>query len=715
MTASNRSPQRRENRAPAPRQRGKRRLLLASAGALLVSGAALIVANSAPDLSEFFENDVRSRVSRAQSDLLSLHTGLETYRIDHDVYPQRLEQLTTPIAYLTGMLPDPFASEDYRAQRTVAGIPLPDDPPTDGYLQMRYIHELRSLRIYSVGPDGMDGGATVPYDPTNGVLSAGEIFRVLDLSNYVEIPDADLQRKVRTQLNEVNRVANALQMWAIKHERLPRSWDEVTATDEDFSAPEDRFNEGETLRLLRDRSSLHVYSVGPDGIDGRGQNPIQGRFASSETPTGDIVVTLEWEKIEREIAARKDPTAASSEDVFLQALLELREETGRDNALIHYQTASLVYPGHPQGEDHELLVDVILNGWSEESEALLPYLNAWEDALKHVRTGVALDRAENPPLDRGFAAPVPNFLFAQNVSRVLAAKANGAAAEGDHDAAIDHALAALRMGRDYGSERTVLIGSLISIAMQSTALRPLRRLVNSGELDGAQLARIQEELDHIAATYLGVAEAFGSERAMVAIGLENERESIRAAAEESDAELYEAIGSSLSEEQLALPLPELAEWIIDTAKEEMDLFWKTALELYSDEPFEVPVDELQAELDAIVESFESPLSKIAVPNVRAAAVRDAIMVARRRILQTELALELFRHRYGRYPDALSDLEGATVDALPRDPFSGDPLRYRPPAEDAPPRIHSVGPDQRDDPQHTPYDPTNGIVSAGNIF
>jgi hypothetical protein len=44
--------------------------------------------------------------------------------------------------------------------------------------------------------------------------------------------------------------------------------------------------------------------------------------------------------------------------------------------------------------------------------------------------------------------------------------------------------------------------------------------------------------------------------------------------------------------------------------------------------------------------------------------------------QTALALEVYHGRHGRYPDALADLAADPGWALPEDPFSGAPFRYR---------------------------------------
>lgn len=48
----------------------------------------------------FLNGPVRALVSRNQSEMRSISMGLESYKIDHGVYPPSLNNLTTPIAYL---------------------------------------------------------------------------------------------------------------------------------------------------------------------------------------------------------------------------------------------------------------------------------------------------------------------------------------------------------------------------------------------------------------------------------------------------------------------------------------------------------------------------------------------------------------------------------------------------------------------------------------
>lgn len=216
---------------------------------IVIAIIAILAAIAVPN---FLEAQVRSKVSRAKNDLRTLATALEAYRVDNNDYPYIQHSvaaglieyqapfgyppmhgvggpggLTTPIAYITSALRDPFELEseegspegpwgkahlyferlgwgfDETGSRWNAGglgvrairVPVdgrgtltgtaPDFNSTDpADFTERYW-------IFSVGPDkshrvfNPDGSILVRsrisvlnrYDPTNGTISPGNIVR----------------------------------------------------------------------------------------------------------------------------------------------------------------------------------------------------------------------------------------------------------------------------------------------------------------------------------------------------------------------------------------------------------------------------------------------------------------------------------------------------------------------------------------------------------
>jgi prepilin-type N-terminal cleavage/methylation domain-containing protein len=144
----------------------------------------------------FLEAQVRAKASRVKSDQRVIATGLAAYTTDHNKYPpstlvpsgRRLRPLTTPVAYLTTLPEDVF-----RTTSSGAGSGFT-------YGSMPVAEESRWAMV-SVGPDGDRDSDPVDlypgwdpllfenvasiyvyirYDPTNGTISDGDIWRVSD-------------------------------------------------------------------------------------------------------------------------------------------------------------------------------------------------------------------------------------------------------------------------------------------------------------------------------------------------------------------------------------------------------------------------------------------------------------------------------------------------------------------------------------------------------
>lgn len=95
----------------------------------------------------------------------------------------------------------------------------------------------------------------------------------------------------------------------------------------------------------------------------------------------------------------------------------------------------------------------------------------------------------------------------------------------------------------------------------------------------------------------------------------------------------------------------------------------------------------------------------------ACAARDT-METRRDVALIVLALESFRRARGQWPDSLAQLVPAYLPSLPLDPFTGKPLRYRPPASASDlPLLYSVGVDGVDDGGAIPSNKTSRSAVA----
>ncbi len=210
---------------------------------IVVAIIAILAAIAVPN---FLEAQVRSKVSRTKADMRSLATGLESYRVDYTGYPKCnnfglagarfnpneqsaalnparrvLERLSTPVAYMTnGFLADPFIS----TARTGSISPSDggfsetaengSDVNTPLYRFIKYAtpgltflqdvenpddKALWGFVLFSSGPDlirpntsGLFNPSATSaavanniYDPTNGTVSTGDIWRTGGISTGV--------------------------------------------------------------------------------------------------------------------------------------------------------------------------------------------------------------------------------------------------------------------------------------------------------------------------------------------------------------------------------------------------------------------------------------------------------------------------------------------------------------------------------------------------
>ncbi len=183
---------------------------------IVVAIIAILAAIAIPN---FLQAQTRAKISRVQSDLRTYATGLESYYVDYNAYPPMADYpepavedgsytehfhsrfptyLTTPVAYISNILYDPFIpSETHELIQFGEGTEmarryiyfnysefietLGDDPDPDSFF-VRMQSLVGPWLTYSWGPntDYENSPADyvyINYDPTNGTISLGNIFR----------------------------------------------------------------------------------------------------------------------------------------------------------------------------------------------------------------------------------------------------------------------------------------------------------------------------------------------------------------------------------------------------------------------------------------------------------------------------------------------------------------------------------------------------------
>jgi type II secretion system protein G len=172
---------------------------------IVVAIIAILAAIAVPN---FLEAQMRAKISRTKSDMRTMVTATEAYRVDNNQYPAwgpayyetgdgsfetRQGRLTTPIAYITSLPRDPFRTiasvnpnnlYDYVVTdmfESIGGSYWCTQDPTTPLAKFRVLVEIRSW-----GPDqlqefpGTIGSSgwhlSQAYDSTNGTSSRGDLW-----------------------------------------------------------------------------------------------------------------------------------------------------------------------------------------------------------------------------------------------------------------------------------------------------------------------------------------------------------------------------------------------------------------------------------------------------------------------------------------------------------------------------------------------------------
>lgn len=186
---------------------------------IVVAIIAILAAIAVPN---FLEAQTRAKVSRVKSDMRSLATGVEAYRLDYNrLFPTARftgqtrtfiwSYMTTPIAYMTSVPEDPFNNKDGDGDRVITiwgpdylignttirhkdgqGTTIGDARPRSATFFSPYPEYSDGTNFFkddlwamvSFGPDQTFQVTTptfpspvTPYDPTNGTVSDGDILR----------------------------------------------------------------------------------------------------------------------------------------------------------------------------------------------------------------------------------------------------------------------------------------------------------------------------------------------------------------------------------------------------------------------------------------------------------------------------------------------------------------------------------------------------------
>ena len=168
---------------------------------IVVAIIAILAAIAVPN---FLEAQTRAKVARAKADIKTLVTGIESHRVDERklinaedytgrnttgvvTSPSALTKITTPIAYLSSLPPlshfGPWQSPNWQTTWYANGYMYVGGTVMTAYAAILMPLHARKAEytLVCMGPtqkysSAMGAGYIIPYDPSNGTVSIGDII-----------------------------------------------------------------------------------------------------------------------------------------------------------------------------------------------------------------------------------------------------------------------------------------------------------------------------------------------------------------------------------------------------------------------------------------------------------------------------------------------------------------------------------------------------------
>jgi hypothetical protein len=301
-----------------------------------------------------------------------------------------------------------------------------------------------------------------------------------------------------------------------------------------------------------------------------------------------------------------------------------------------------------------------------------------QQALELLHKGAAAEHSRYPvDLTAGFDALMPYLSEIRDSARLLKLEAVLHAENAEPQLAADSVAAGFGLARSLAKE-PLIISQLVRIACEALAISTLEQLVNRTELTDQQLAELGRCIDN-AENLADMPSAFIGERCL-GIALFKEPGLVDGSVVSVPAgpilRLYEAVGLADKCGLIYLDL--------------MGSYIRT---------IQLPTHRRQEAADAIDAKIEATpkiyiLLHTLMPALARVTTLDIRSIAQLRTARAGLAIQRYRLATDKLPDTLADLVPAYLDAVPKDPFDGNDLRYK--KLETGFVVYSIGEDRSDD-------------------
>jgi len=298
---------------------------------------------------------------------------------------------------------------------------------------------------------------------------------------------------------------------------------------------------------------------------------------------------------------------------------------------------------------------------SEMKALVAEYIADNNEAIDLLHAGAKIEHCRYPTdYSAGFNTELPSLADIRQGCRLLSLEALLYAENGQADLSIDSLLSGYGLARSLAKE-PMFIGQLVRLACDGLTTSTLERVVNKVQLTDEQLIALSEHLHQIESAS-DMFPGFVGERCM---GLSVFKDPA-------------SLGSGGQLVGVARPILAVFQ-AVGLADMDAAIF----LDMMNDymEAAKLPLHERQKAMGALDARLDS-LSKI---HILAHQIMPALLriytielraIAGLRVTRAGLAVQRYRLATGAIPDTLSQLVPAYLDAVPKDPFDGNELRYQ---------------------------------------
>ena len=322
---------------------------------------------------------------------------------------------------------------------------------------------------------------------------------------------------------------------------------------------------------------------------------------------------------------------------------------------------------------------------AEDVRLLEDYLALNADARAKAREAVQLPDCRYPvDFEPGLDALLPHLSPLKNLGRCESMSAALRVKAGHLDEASEDIRMMLALAATLDTE-PCLISQLINMALLRMAGSTLEHVLNAGTLDVATLNDLDAAFESAARTNR-LSLGFTGEIAMMTPMFRMNWAEIEKVADAGDSDPL--VSSSLT------GLLRFSGFF-----ERDQRHYLAAMTTYLDlaerpPPANLEILDLEDEIIGTARRRYYILSSMLLPALTKVAVKEAEATAIIDLARTALQVEQFRLEHNRLPTDLSELVPKHLEAVPPDPFDGEPLRYR--TLDRGYQLYSIGRDRQDD-------------------